>query len=260
MATFENVSTLNDSSSILSVTLHTNPLKDDGSYCARVTRNVATFNNILSEVAKDNVGLDPYMLQFATIQMQKKVLEFLQQGKAVNLFDLGTLYIAYKCSAKNKDDAASNGTFTVRFSPTELTTDSVSSLSIDKVTFVDNEPSITSITDVASGSEDTSATIGSVVKIFGSRLKLRGDEQGIFFVPVDSDENISSDTSSWISVPESNIFRNMPKELNIIVPETLEAGSAYRIVVQTTYASASAASSREKLQAQSAVVTAIEKA
>ena len=259
MATFENVSTLNDSSSILSVTLHSNPLKGDGSYCARVTCNVATFNNILSEVQKDNVGLDPYMLQFATIQMQKKILDFLQQGKAVNLFDLGTLYIAYKCNAKNKDEAASKGSFTVRFSPTTLTTDAVSTLSIDKVTYVDNAPTIARITDVASGEDDTNVPLGSVVKINGSRLKLRGEGNGIFFAPVDVDQNINSDKSTWVSVSESLIFRNMPSELNFIAPDTLEAGKDYRIVVLTTYYSSKDTSNKELLQAESAVVTAIPK-
>ncbi len=39
----ENISTLENSSSILSVTLHENNFTKDGSYYATVTRNTASF-------------------------------------------------------------------------------------------------------------------------------------------------------------------------------------------------------------------------
>ena len=88
----ENISTLENSSSILSVTLHENNFTKDGTYYATVSRNTATFKNILSEIAEDNKGMDPYMLQFAAILIQKKILKMLEQGKAVNVLDLGTMY------------------------------------------------------------------------------------------------------------------------------------------------------------------------
>ena len=81
MATIENISTLENSSSILSVTLHENHFTNDGTYYATVSRNRATFKNILSEIAEDNKGMDPYMLQFAAILIQKKILKMLEQGK-----------------------------------------------------------------------------------------------------------------------------------------------------------------------------------
>ena len=49
MAKIENISTLENSSSSVSVTLHENYLKKDGSYYARVSRNTASFKNIISE-------------------------------------------------------------------------------------------------------------------------------------------------------------------------------------------------------------------
>ena len=51
MAINENLSTLENSNSLMGVTLHQNYLKKDGSYYVRVNRNNAKFNNIISEIS-----------------------------------------------------------------------------------------------------------------------------------------------------------------------------------------------------------------
>lgn len=76
MAKIENLSTLENSNSVLSVTLYENHLKKDGSYYARVSRNTATFNNIISEIAEENKGLDPHLLQYSAILIQKVKAKF----------------------------------------------------------------------------------------------------------------------------------------------------------------------------------------
>ena len=70
----ENISTLENSTSTLSITLRENTLKKDGSYYASVSRNTASFRNILSEIAEDNKGIDPFILQYSAILIQKKIL------------------------------------------------------------------------------------------------------------------------------------------------------------------------------------------
>ncbi|MDE5775884.1 MAG: hypothetical protein K2H67_03275, partial [Treponemataceae bacterium] len=86
----ENISTLENSNSVLSVTLRENHFAKDGTYYATVSRNTASLKNILSEIAEDNAGIEPFMLQYAAILIQKKILKMLSQGKAVNVLDLGT--------------------------------------------------------------------------------------------------------------------------------------------------------------------------
>lgn len=113
----ENISTLENSSSVLSITLHENNFTKDGTYYATVSRNTASFKNILSEIAEDNKGMDSFMLQFAAILIQKKILKLLEQGKAVNVLDLGTMYIAIKCNAKGKSNVQENGNFYIKFTP-----------------------------------------------------------------------------------------------------------------------------------------------
>lgn len=230
----ENISTLENSSSILSVTLHENNFTKDGTYYATVSRNTATFKNILSEITEDNKGMDPFMLQFAAILIQKKILKLLEQGKAVNVLDLGTMYIAMKCNAKGKSDVAENGSFCIKFTPTTLANRAISSLSVDKIVYADASPEIVSVADLSKAEQNNSLAKGKPCRISGSRLKLGGNGCGIFFAPVDSAGNMNDDEASWTSVSHSTIFRNMPSELNFFVPDSLEEGK-YKIVLRTAY-------------------------
>lgn len=230
----ENISTLENSSSILSVTLHENNFTKDGTYYATVSRNTATFKNILSEIAEDNKGMDPFMLQYAAILIQKKILKMLEQGKAVNVLDLGTMYIAMKCNAKGKSDVSENGSFYIKFTPTALANEAISSLSVDKIVYADGSPEITSIKDLSNVESVGSLSKGKPCRVTGSRLKLGGDGWGIYFAPIDSDGKLNTDETSWVKVNESDIFRNKPSELNFFVPHSI-AEDNYQIVLRTAY-------------------------
>ena len=81
----ENISTLENSASVLSVTLHENNFTKDGTYYATVTRNTATFKNILSEIAEDNKGMDPFLLQYAAILIQKTILVLMNRHGAKSM-------------------------------------------------------------------------------------------------------------------------------------------------------------------------------
>ena len=234
MAAIENISKLENSSSILSVTLHENNFTKDGSYYATVSRNTATFKNILSEIAEDNKGMDPFMLQFAAILIQKKILKMLEQGKAVNILDLGTMYIAMRCNAKGRKDVSETGNFYIKFTPTTLVNEAISSLSVDKIVYADGSPEISAITDLANIEAKGSLTKGNPCRLSGIRLKLGGEGCGIYFAPVDLNEKMVNDESAWTKIGESAVFRNKPTELNFFVPDSLAEGK-YKIVLRTAY-------------------------
>ena len=237
MSKIENLSTLENSNSVLSVTLYENHLKKDGSYYARVSRNTATFNNIISEIAEENKGLDPHLLQYSAILIQKKILKLLEQGKAVNILDLGTMYIAMKCNAKGKNDVSGKENFHIRFSPTQIAQDAIQSLKVDKVVYAENSPEIIEIIDLSTGENDGKITKGKPIALMGSKLKLSETDSGVYFAPVDENGNYSFDENTWIQVSSSQIFRNKPKEINLLVPETLESEKSYCIVLKTNYVS-----------------------
>lgn len=234
MAINENLSTLENSNSRMGVTLHQNYLKKDGSYYVRVNRNNAKFNNIISEISEENKGIDPHLLQYAAILIQKKILKLLEQGKAVNLLDIGTLYISMKCNAKDKKDVQGKGTFGVKFAPTQLTLDSVASLDIGSIIYADPNVYITEVVDLYTNKLNDTLTREKPAKITGSKLKLGSKESGIYFAPIDNIEEINSDESTWIKVPENSIFRNKPAELNFFVPNNIEPGR-YCILIRTDY-------------------------
>ncbi|WP_294429029.1 DUF4469 domain-containing protein [uncultured Treponema sp.] len=236
MAAIENISTLENSSSVLSISLHENRFTKDGTYYATVSRNKASFKNILSEIAEDNKGMDPFMLQFAAILIQKKILKMLEQGKAVNLLDIGTLYIAMKCNVKGKSDVSESGNFYIKFTPTSLVNEAISKLSVDKIVYAGSSPEILQISDLKGSAQDGTLIKGNPAKIKGSQLKLGGGNSGLYFAPVDSDEKVVSNESLWIRVDDKSVFRNMPSELNFFVPAELENGR-YRIVLRSSYLS-----------------------
>lgn len=253
MAIHENLSTLENANSLISVKLHQNHLKKDGTYYVRVDRHNVKFNNIISELAEENKAIDPHLLQYAAILIQKKILKLIQQGKAVNLLDIGTIYIGMKCSAKAKKDVQEKGDFLIKFSPTQFTLDAISSLDVGNVIFADPNFTITDIVDLYTKEENQTLTMGKPAKITGTKLKLGDENSGIFFAPLTSDSEINSDESTWIKVPQESIFRNKPTELNFFVPETLESGKSYCIVLKTNYISNSQ-TRKEILETESAPI------
>ena len=255
MAIHENLSTLENANSSISVKLHQNYLKKDGTYYVRVDRHNVKFNNIISELAEENKAIDPHLLQYAAILIQKKILKLIQQGKAVNVLDLGTLYITMKCNAKDKKDVHGKGIFGVKFAPTQLTLDSVSLLDVGSVIYADPNVYITDVVDLYTNKENTTLTKEKPAKITGSKLKLGSKESGIYFAPIDSTEEINSDESTWIKVPENSIFRNKPGELNFFVPNNTESGK-YCIIVRTDYLS-TAKRRKEVIEAMSNPITII---
>ncbi|MBQ1983979.1 MAG: DUF4469 domain-containing protein, partial [Spirochaetaceae bacterium] len=70
---------------------------------------------------------------------------------------------------------------------------------------------------------------------------------------IDTEEEIISDESTWIKVPQESIFRNKPTELNFFVPETLESSKSYCIVLKTNYLSNSQ-TRKEILETESAPI------
>ena len=158
-----------------------------------------------------------------------------------------------KCSVKAKNDVTLNSKFCIKFSPTQIAQEAINDLNVDKIVYVENSPEITAITDLYTNKENETLTKGKPAKITGTKLKLGDENSGIFFAPIASDSEINSDESTWIKVTQENIFRNKPSELNFFVPETLESGKSYSIIVRTNYLSTTR-TRKEILETESAPI------
>jgi hypothetical protein len=82
-------------------------------------------------------------------------------------------------------------------------------------------------TDEATGLIDDAATIGNILTIHGTGLKIESDAEhaeqaGVFFVP-----------KPGVPIKAKVIAVNEPKTLKVLVPSELEGGTAYQIAVET---------------------------
>lgn len=228
----------------INVVVYQNQFSDDeNSYYGRVTRNTVTLEQLIKGILDDNqntnTGLNAYILNFAMDRMKARILAEIKAGNAVSLLDLGTMYLALKGSftmdGNNTDASALKGkSLTVGFTPSEDVQNTVSQLKIGSVSLNLKAPSINTIINLATKQEAKILSIGKGVELNGNRLKITGDNSGLFFAPINSEDKLDADESNWVKVPEENLLKNYPKSLIFQVPVTLLAGK-YIIVIRTSY-------------------------
>ena len=81
--------------------------------------------------------------------------------------------------------------------------------------------------DEATGAVDEVMTVGNILTIHGTGIKIEGDDAhrdlvGVFFVP-----------NPGVPIKASVIAVNSPKTLKVLVPPGLTVGTAYQVAVET---------------------------
>ena len=163
---------------------------------------------------------------------KSEILEALSRGEAVNLFDLGTLYI--KASGKvtgSTPETANIPGFQVKFTPSKIANEAVSSIGIKKIVIADTKPKIDTMTDLYSEEITTNFTSEKSIRIEGSRLKIGGEEGGVFFSPITENGEADKNESNWIKV--QRLIHNSSKNLEFFLPSELEAEKEYSIILKT---------------------------
>ena len=154
----------------------------------------------------------------------------------MNFLDLGTFYIA--ASAEGDNPATVNiGGFQVKFTASKVMNEAVSSLKVKKIVLSNSTPVISSMTDLYIGEKGEKFTAGKSVRIEGSKLKIAGEDGGVFFAPTSEDGEINADESSWIKV--ASLIRNSAKILEFFLPNEVQAGKRYFVMLKTTTSSES---------------------
>ena len=99
-----------------------------------------------------------------------------------------------------------------------LLRDAVTKVKCEKTEGASTDPYITEVTDIVTGTVNTTLTKGGVVQLVGSRLKFDAKDaaQGIFFVP-----------ETGAPVRAAVIAENKPARLMAIIPADLAAGTYY---------------------------------
>ena len=225
--------------SSVSVTLSANSF-DDSTYVVRVPRKTLDLDNIVSDICGDYPSLDPYVINHSAELLKSQILKYLKAGKAVNILELGTMYLAPKGTVGRANPQVSDlPGLTLKFTPSKTATEALSGLSADSFMISDPAPQITKIISLKDGSEDGNLEIGSLVRLTGNKLKVSGDNSGVFLVPANDDGSPNTDDSTWTAADASYLPRNTAKTLEFYIPSTAQPGNEYFIAVRTAYLSGS---------------------
>lgn len=224
--------------SILSVTLHKNQFSDaENSFIGHVTRNTVTLDNMIASISEKNEGVSPYMIQHVANLLGNEMLSSCRNGNAVDVLGMGTMYIGISGGVNgDRPGESSIPGFRLSFTPSPKVQEAVDSLKVDKVVMADPNPVMDKIVNVFDQNEDRRLNTGKGVRITGRRLKIAGENSGIWFAPVGEDGSASKDEDNWIPVNTKTVSCNKPKSLEFYVPDDIPAGK-YGIVVRTCYSS-----------------------
>ena len=223
--------------SSVSVTLSKNSFDKD-SYIVRVPRKTLDLANIVSDIRAGYPSLDPYVINHAAELIKEQILKYLKAGKAVNILELGTMYLAPKGTVPRSNPQVSDlPELTLKFTPSKAALESLASLNADSFMVNDPAPQISRITSLKDGNTDGILYQGYPVRLSGDRLKVGGENAGIFFVPVNSDRLPDSDEGNWIAADLSYLPRNVSKTLEFHIPAQVQTGTEYFIAVRTSFVS-----------------------
>ena len=215
------------------VTLYTNPFQNGNKYYARFDCVNVDVDNLIARMQKKDIGVNPINVKHILSLLKVEMLEALQKGEAVNLFDLGKFYIAASKTTGNTPETAEVGKLQVKFTPSKELNNTVSNLTIKKIAVASSAPMIDSVIDLFTGNTNGTLTGGKIVRIEGGKLKIVGDDCGIYFVSCDEEGNFSDDETTWLQIESDKIVRNTNKTLEFFLPDTLEKDKTYRIVLKT---------------------------
>lgn len=234
---------MNDRSSKLTktvnVTMHSLALSEKDISYAKVQRNTAYIGNIIDNTLEHNQTLDRETLLFSAGLLRNGILELLKAGKAVDLLEMGTLYIKPVGGMDTANPCISDvPAMGLAFTPSELALEAVKGVKVAADITESNDPAISELYNISTRTSGTALAKGQTVRLKGKRLKIAGEEAetGIFFAACDENGNSAGDLSAWTHIPVSEIIDNTTSILLFNVPETMASGN-YRLIVRTAYGS-----------------------
>ena len=156
----------------------------------------------------------------ATLQVYGEVVSALiKDGSAVNTPLMNTsMSISGVFDGANDSFDKKRHTVNLNITAGTLLRDAVTKVKCEKTEGASTDPYITEVTDIVTGTANTTLSKGGVVQLVGSRLKFDAKDtaQGIFFVP-----------ETGAPVRAAVIAENKPARLMAIIPADLAAGTYY---------------------------------
>ena len=168
--------------------------------------------------------------------LKKEILEQAELGFSVDILEIGKLYIAPVNSVKSLTPESECITgFEARFAVNDRLRQRLKGMTAAVTAVCDSAPQISQIENPVAKDDSEKETLRATfsARITGKKLKVGGEEKGIFFVPVLEDGTPSPSESDWIKVPDEFLTRNTDKTLEFILPRTIESENSYFLAVRT---------------------------
>lgn len=225
----KRINSLTDS---VNVTIHASKLaKGSGSY-AKVQRNTAYIGNIVELVSKNAVipGGTETLLYVAGL-LRDGILSLLSEGKAVDLLEMGILYLKPQKGMESTNPEISDvPTMTLGFTPSIKAIEAVKNITVGADITKSNLPMPKTLLDLPTKMLGVDITSGYTVR---TGLKVAGENSGIFLAPCDDEGIYKTDESDWVSVCNAeDLIDNTNTQLEFNVPVDTTAGT-YRLIVKT---------------------------
>lgn len=242
----------------VNITIHHSVISGKQCSFARVQRETAYIGNIIDKAIEMNPMMKRETLLFSAELLKNGILALLSSGKAVDILELGTMYIKPNgCIDGAEESLNAVPEMTVGFTPSEISVNAVKNVAIAANVTKKNVPSVTEIFNVKTRSFSDSLNAGYSVKLQGSKLKIAGDEEkcGVFFAPCDESGNYEKNAfESFVHIKESELISNTTTNLEFNLPENMEKGT-YRLIVATSYHSGKLCGKQVRLGEYENIVT-----
>lgn len=216
------------------ITLYANRLSNGSNFYGKFERNTIDTNTLIARIQKRKAGTNELALQQTAGFLKEEILEALSRGESVNVLDLGTMYPSIKGRYNGTTfDSGEKQLFTAKFTPSQIANSALSKIGIKEISVADTSPVITSVINVITGNADGILNKGKSVHIKGERLKIGGEKGGIFLCPLNENKEPVQDESVWIPCPI--ITWNTAKNIEFFLPDELESGAEFKILIRTYY-------------------------
>lgn len=228
----KRINSLTDS---VNVTIHASKLANASGSYARVQRNTAYIGNIVERISKNAAvpGGTETLLYVAGL-LRDGIISFLTEGKAVDLLEMGTLYLKPTKGMESANPEISDvPKMTLGFTPSTIALDAVKDITVGADITKSNEPVPRYLLDLHTNTSGQDITSGYTARVTGTGLKVAGTNSGVFLAPCDDEGVYQMDGSDWVSVCDSEtLIDNTSTRLEFNIPADTTAGT-YRLIVKT---------------------------
>ncbi|MBP5328766.1 MAG: DUF4469 domain-containing protein [Spirochaetaceae bacterium] len=232
-----NTNMINTLRGKVNVTIHKNYLKEDNSTYAKVQRTTAGMHNVIAAILNKTKVFDKASLVAVEMLFKDAILDLLSQGLSVNLFELGTLYpCAQGNIASDNPNISDIPNLSLNFTPSQEALAAVEKADISMAKLEEFAPQISIIEDLSTHLTNFTVTAGKPIRITGRRLKIAGEDEktGLFLAPHNTEGKFDETESDWIRLDNNSFFKNTLTYLEVILPDTLETGKRYTLVIKTS--------------------------